>query len=235
MKKIFYSLFFSAFIVPLNAQNVFGEPLMVEAFVKSSNINENAKALTEKGYLDDSFYEAMFDGKQKSSQKLRYNAFEDEMEFMNNGKRFFLDKTDNMEIALNDAKKSIYKNFEYKLGAAKYNGYLKQVYKSEEISLFKKESISKDFDKSEDNFNVNSSKIVFKVNKAIYILKNKDGFHQIPKNIKAFSKLVNKPELVNFVNSNNLDISNEFHLKIIMNYLNNKTSDVNLLLESLAG
>lgn len=233
MRVVFFSILLTALIAPLNAQNVFGEAVMSEAFVKSGTQNLNSNRVIENGYIDSNYYNAILNGNEKASEKLRYNALEDEMEFIRNGKRFFMDKANSMEVVFDDPNKTVYKSFEYSVGKVKYNGYLKELYKSDKFSLYKKESIIRDFDKAKDNFAVNSGQMVYKNDAIVYLLKKGDDFIKVPRSVNALSKSVNNSDLILFVKKNNLDLSKESHLKLITSYLNEETNNVEKMLEIL--
>lgn len=92
-------------------------------------------------YVDgENFHKVEIKNYSKDVQPLRYNAFEDEMEFKNGDQLYFANKENNLSIHFRDLDKT-YKCLQYKYDGKTKFGYLVILLETSKNSLYKKESI----------------------------------------------------------------------------------------------
>lgn len=148
---------------------------------------------------------------------LRYNIFQDEIEFLKDGKVYFLNKEENKTIRFID-EKSVYttKRLEGELHYVK-------LLSDQNIQLYAKESVEFEAAKiAKTQFDVASEAAYKRKNDVYYLSFDGKEFLKIPRGKSAFYKLFeNKAEKVKkYIKSNKLDIRKEDDLIQIITYVN---------------
>lgn len=234
LKRNLFWLFVICFINNLQAQ----QPLVLSDGVdrvltekmsyQMSNI-QNEIALRNKGevieqyegsqYFNPNFEDIEIKGFNLDFSKLRYNAYSDEMEFEKEGKIFNLTKVPELMIYFPLTQ---YQFLKYPTKNGQIEGYLEVlVYDKDKFSLYKRNKKIITHGEFKNNANKANTKFSLVNDSDIYLIRYKeDKFYDFPTNEKQLNKIQNSPELVDFVNKNNLNLSLEKDKIKLVDYMN---------------
>lgn len=136
----------SFFLLVLASYSSFGQNTRFEVNTKTGfmyyaqdNAEANDAKIEGSKYIDDKFRLSKVSGVAEITPLMRYNAYRDEMEFVEGGKAYFVSKADSLEIKLLE-KSYQYRNYQLDKGRNE-GGYLVVLVKDPKISLFKKEKV----------------------------------------------------------------------------------------------
>ncbi len=168
------------------------------------------------------FDKVIIDGYSKNVQNLRYNAFDDEMEFQNNGEVYFANKEDNLKIIFPE-KKKIYATINYTLDGKSKLGYLvllvegnkAKLYKREKYELLKGEKSPSSFTKDANDY--------YAKEKDIYIMEYDGRFVKVPKKEKDLMQEFpgDRTFLQKYFKDNKINFSNENDIIKMVQFLDN--------------
>ncbi len=233
MLKIKIFCFFASFCLGVNAQ----QNLLTDGVDRTlnerishqiSNI-QNEIALRNKGevitqyegsqYFNPNFEEIEIKGFNLDFSKLRYNAYSDEMEFEKEGKIFNLTKVPELMIYFPLTQ---YQFLKYPTKNGKIEGYLEVlVYDKDKFSLYKRNKKIITHGEFKNNANKANTKFSLVNDSDLYLIRYKeDKFYEFPTNEKQLNKIQNSPELVDFVNKNNLNLSLEKDKIKLVDFMN---------------
>ncbi len=168
------------------------------------------------------FEKVVIKGYSKNVQNLRYNAYEDEMEFKDGNDTYYTNKEEGLKIDFPALKKT-YQCVNYSFDNKNRFGYLVVLVDNPKYSLFKQEKIELlKGEKSPSAYSKDANDYYVK-QKDLYIIKKENSYFKMPKNQKEFINdfSLNKTEFDKFIKENKLSFSKEEDLKKIINYLNN--------------
>lgn len=189
------------------------ELLMSRTAVKNTSIEGSP-------YLQKEFLEAQISGYNKN-HFLRYNANQDEMEFMQNNEVLYLNKLDNLEIhflALN--KTYVIINYVNERGSDVSEYFVKLTNNPMKYNLYKKENVKVISGIDGLNSYQTSKSNYYEKQKDTYIIQYQDKIYTVPENIKKLDgELLTLSE--DFSKNNKLK-STETVLVKWVNYLNTK-------------
>lgn len=225
MKLLFFLLFpvvlFSQIRTDLEVfQNSHGE-----VFSVANRTFKSYSGIDGSPYVDSSFEKIKIEGFDGSLPLLRYNAYEDEMEFMDvEGKLNYVVKAGEMRI-LFVKKNKLYALLNYEFEGKRSNGYLVEIAeKNEGVGLYKRERIEiVEYNNSTTNTYLKTKDPYFERQKDIYILRFGSDFVRVPKNMKEFKALLESKGI------DKSDIDKVFKEK----YNINKESDLLNLIRSI--
>lgn len=171
----------------------------------------------------DKFYKVTIAGFGDKVQNLRYNSYEDEMEFQNNGELFYANKEENIIVDFTELNKK-YKSFTYNYEGKEALGYLVLLVNSPKYSLYKREKVELlKGEKSPNAYSKDANDYYAKM-KEVYLVSNNNTLRKFPKNINDASEYfsVDKNLLANFSKENKINLSKEEDMIKLVNFINEK-------------
>lgn len=176
-----------------------------------------------KYYNGNSFDKVSILGYSKSIPEIRYDAFNDEMEYKQNETIYYLDKIENQEIFFSNLEKT-YLCHSYKRNNKENVGFFVKLLRGEGLkyNLLAKEKIEKlNGEKSINGIATDKNDYYVKA-KIEYFIFYKDNISQFPKSIKECSEFfsINKIEMDEFVKLNKINFSNPEDLVKIVYHFN---------------
>lgn len=195
----------------------------------AGNFFMRANRPTTKEYIIDgnpyinskNFDSVKIEGYQANVQNLRYNAFEDEMEFEVDGQIYYTNKEEGLKIEFPTLKKT-YQIVNYSFESKSRFGYLLalvdhpqySLYRREKVELLKGEKSPSAYGKDANDY--------FAKERDLYIVRKGSEFFKFPKNSKEFilKFSLDKMEFDKFLKNNKLSFSKEDDLIKMVNFLN---------------
>lgn len=157
----------------------------------------------------------------KNVQDLRYNAYEDEMEFKEGEEIYYANKLNNLKIQFPTLNKT-YKSLTYTYNGKTKAGYLVLLVDNLKYSLYKKENIELLKGEKSTNAYTKDANDYYAKDKDLYLILKNNQFNKFPKNIsdaaEAFS--IDKKELENFIKSNKINFGKEADLIKLVEFIN---------------
>ena len=176
-------------------------------------------------YLDESFHPITIDGYNKTLPAVRYNAYEDEMEFKNGNNLNYVSKQDDMKIKLTDLGKTYFLT-NYLYDGKNTKGYLVEIVGIGKYKLYKKEKIQiVEYNNNTTNTYFKNKNPYFEREKDIFLINDNGTYRKLPKNIKETATLLNISDdesVQKFVKENKINFKNESDLIKFFNFLNSK-------------
>lgn len=172
-------------------------------------------------YIDEKFQPVAIEGITKKLPKMRYNAYEDEMEFEINGKINYIVKNQNVKINFPDIK--TYVLTRYQLDGKEINGYLVILGNEGKYKLYKKEKV--ELLVNQNNKNVpylNERPPQYERNKDLFLILYNGKFYKVPKNWKEIAKELSADnnEVNDFIKKNKISVKDEADLIRLVEFLN---------------
>ncbi|MDQ0784224.1 hypothetical protein [Chryseobacterium sp. W4I1] len=168
------------------------------------------------------FEKVSIEGYSKNIQDLRYNAYDDEMEFSQNNENYFVNKVDGLMIYFPTLNKTyIVKNYTY-LGNQKL-GYLVLLNKKDaKYGLFKREKVELIPGEKSPNAYGKDANDYFAKEKDIYLISKGDQFYKVPKDADELAEQLSldKKEIQSFVKSNKINFNKEADLIKLVDFIN---------------
>lgn len=167
------------------------------------------------------FDQVVIQGYSKNVQTLRYNAYDDEMEFQEKTDTYFTNKEEGLKIEFPSLKK-VYKTLNYSIdGRAKF-GYLVLLVENPKYSLYKREKVELLKGEKSPNAYGKDANDYYAKEKDIYLIENNKQLVKFPKNKKEFLEdfKLDKSNFENFVKENKINFSKEESLVKLVDYLN---------------
>ncbi|SFN48366.1 hypothetical protein SAMN05421594_2916 [Chryseobacterium oleae] len=223
MKKIFLIVFgFTISVVEAQAgsENV---------SYSTENIFMRANRPTTKEYVIDGnpyttgekFNKVMIKGFSKDVQDLRYNAYEDEMEFKNGEELFYVNKGTNIKIQFPDLKKT-YESLTYTYDGKSKSGYLVLLVDNPKFSLYKREKMELLKGEKSTNSYTKDANDYYAKETDLYLVAKDKKFSKFPKNVSEASGIfsIDKKELETFVKSNKINFNKEPDMIKLVEFVN---------------
>lgn len=170
------------------------------------------------------FKQVIIPGYSSNSQKLRYNGYEDEMEFQDGGEIYYATKELGLKITFKDLNKT-YEILDYSYDNKKRIGYLVVLVDHPEISLYKRERVELlKGEKSPSAFGKDANDY-FAKERDLYLVKKGSEFFKFPKNSKEFVEKfpVDKPHFQKFIKTNKLSFTKEEDMIKIISFVANSS------------
>lgn len=187
----------------------------------NNEAKNSADGIEGSPYIVDEFLPSEVVGYSGVTPPIRYNAAKDEMEYMKDGRKYYVTKKDSIEIKLFN-KKYTYLNYETKKGNE--SGYLVVLHSSDndKFSLYKKEQIvlmpeyipnSSYADPKPAHYKVENDKFYIGYDSKIVLM---------PKSKKEVLKLVpnNSAQAETYLKENKVSFDNENNLVQLVKFLN---------------
>ncbi|MFA7616243.1 MAG: hypothetical protein WBF83_05180 [Moheibacter sp.] len=158
----------------------------------------------------------------QTSYPMRYNAYSDQMEYEVDGLQYDLDKLQHSVVEFQGIKKK-YVATTYNDGSGYVNGFLVELDKGDNYSLYKREKIvfvpGTEAKTSMDT----DTPAYYKPLKDMYLIRLKDGsVVEIPKSRSKFAKLLGPDgaQVEDYIKKNKIDLTKENSLITLVNYMN---------------
>ena len=195
----------------------------------AGNFFMRANRPTTKEYIIDgnpyvnsnNFEKVKIQGYNSNIQNLRYNAYEDELEFEDNGQIFYANKEEGLKIEFKNLKKT-YQILNYSFDSKSRFGYLVllvdnpkyALYKREKVELLKGEKSPSAYGKDANDY--------FAKERDLYLIKKDFEFFKFPKNSRDFvSKfLLDQSTFDQFLKANKLNFSKEDDMIKMIEFVN---------------
>jgi hypothetical protein len=220
MKFIYYSLFFCTLNATSQAKSFStietsaGRLMYIPALADAEQADGSP-------YINKVYFPAKVSNYSGITPLIRYNAEKDEMEFLKDEKKYYLTKSDSLEVTILD---KLYKYLLYEGDSGIEKGFLVVLLnnKKDKFSLFKKESITlipkkeakSSYDKaSSAYYRVNDDKFYLEISGKIIPMpkKKKDFILMFPNNIDAIEV---------FIKENKTTFKNEKKLVELISFVN---------------
>lgn len=172
-------------------------------------------------YINEKFLPAQIDTDNQVT--VRYNAYQDEIEYTKNGQQYILFPIVNKtEVTLLSPKKK-YVYLDYKKGKEFKTGYLVELANLSNYKLYKKETIKFTPGVAPKTSYDRQTPDQYRQAKDEFYLQTNDGeILDLPTNRRNFAKFFGKNEKViaSYIKENNIDLSNEASMIRFVQYLN---------------
>ncbi|MBV8324729.1 MAG: hypothetical protein JO178_00340 [Chryseobacterium sp.] len=169
----------------------------------------------------DKFNKVVIHGYNKNIQDLRYNAYEDEMEFKMGEDLYYVNKTNDIKIQF-PALNKIYESLTYTYDGKTKAGYLVVLADNPKFSLYKRERVELLKGEKSPNAFTKDANDYYAKDKDLYLVARDKTFYKFPKNINDAAGIfsVDKKELENFVKSNKINFGKEPDMIKLMEFVN---------------
>lgn len=176
--------------------------------------------------INEQYFHAEYENATISSQtdgsifQLRYNAFLDEIEYENAGKRYFLNKIEGEEIFFTELNKK-YVCLTYEFDKNQITGFLAEIYKSSNLSVYKKEKV--------DIFEGNKTHIAstrdyneYKKLKPVYFIEKGKTLVEMPNSKKKVAAIFgeNSGKIAAFIDENKISLNDDMELRKLFEFIN---------------
>jgi len=191
-------------------------------FMRGNRPSTKEKIIDGTPYINgNDFTKVIIEGYSKNVQNLRYNAYDDEMEFKEGEDVYFTNKEEGLKIDFPALKKT-YQCLNYSYDNKNRFGYLVLLVDNPKYSLFKREKIELLKGEKSPNAYSKDANDYYAKEKDVYLIKKDNTFSKLPKNQKEFINdfSLNKTEFDKFIKDNKLNFSKEEDLKKIITYFN---------------
>lgn len=168
-----------------------------------------------------SFEHVIVPGYSSNIQNLRYNGYEDEMEFEEGDQLYYANKEEGLKIDFPNLKKT-YQILNYSFDYKSRFGYLVLLVDNPKYSLYKREKVELlSGEKSPSAYGKDTNDYYAK-ERDLYLVKKDFEFFKFPKNTKEFVARfsIDKTEFEKFVKTNKLSFSKEQDMTKMIEYLN---------------
>ncbi|WP_157727398.1 hypothetical protein [Chryseobacterium taklimakanense] len=180
-------------------------------------------------YFNEHFLPITVDGYNKHVPNVRYNAYEDEMEFQNGNNLNYVIKSGDMRIIFTGLNK-VYVLRNYILDGTSTNGYLVEVVKEieDKFGLYKKEQIHiVEYNNNTTNSYLKQQNPKFEKKRDVFIVLYKGNYFKLPKSQKELKSWfqynipsVDVSRTKDFVKKNNINFTKEDDVKKFITFLN---------------
>ncbi|GAA5093255.1 hypothetical protein GCM10023210_23460 [Chryseobacterium ginsengisoli] len=195
----------------------------------SGNFFMRANRPTTKEYTIDgtpyingnSFSKVIIKDYSKNVQDLRYNAYEDEMEFKNGEELFYANKENNLKIQFPTLNKT-YKCFNYSYDGKSKLGYLVVLVEDPKFSLYKRERVELLNGEKSTNAYTKDANDYYAKEKDLYLVSSTSQLSKFPKNVGDAADFfsIDKKELEIFFKTNKINISREADMIKLVEFIN---------------
>lgn len=167
------------------------------------------------------FRKVAIDGYSKNVQNLRYNAYEDEMEFMQDGKNYFANKEEGIVIKMPEINKT-YKAVKYLYNDRSYFNYLVVLSSGVKFNLYKRESVELLKGEKSPNAYGKDANDYFSKTKDLYLIGNKKVLDKFPKTAKEAIALFSpvKNDVAEFIKNQKINLNKEEDMIKLVNFVN---------------
>ncbi|AQX03868.1 hypothetical protein BAX97_12100 [Elizabethkingia meningoseptica] len=186
---------------------------------KSVSIDALKKETKGSPYFDENFYDAKLNGGIAVPQKLRYDAYTDQMEFLQEGKTFEVNKFEGLEIEFPKINKK-YIVVKYESDGKETEGYMVVNFKGDKYSLLTREKIDLKEAQGMNNGLVNNSGASFAKRKDTFYIANEKGVKLVKSTNDLKSIAEGNQKATEYLEINKVNVKNINMLIDFVKYLN---------------
>lgn len=191
-------------------------------FMRSNRPTTKEYVIEGSPYINgDKFQKVIIKDYSKNVQDLRYNTYEDEMEFKEGEEIYYANKIDKLKIQFPALNKT-YQSLTYVYDGKTKSGYLVLLIDNPKYSLYKKENIELLKGEKSTNAYSKDANDYYAKDKDLYLISKNNQFFKFPKNISdaAQAFMIDKKELENFTKTNKINFSKEPDLIKLVEFIN---------------
>src|SRR5690606_35075383 len=192
-------------------------------YINKTGVKEtlNLSDIEGSPYFQNDFLYAFVDEDTSKPHKLRYNAYKDEMEFMNNGEIYYIDKNKYKSITFEPFKKYVLVNYE--LNNEEVHGYLIEIlagnyslYQTERKKFLPERTVSRGLSETHTPAQFREADEVFFIKlQNGNILELPSSKSKLADLFGDYSKSVNQ-----YLKENKISLKNQNNLKKLFQYIN---------------
>ncbi|MFA7687503.1 MAG: hypothetical protein WCY25_06540 [Moheibacter sp.] len=176
--------------------------------------------------IDEQYFEGNFSSALISSDetetvyKLRYNAYFDEIEYEDNGKRYYLAKTIDETVYFRELNKK-YVCMNYTYDGENKTGFLVEIFVGDKYSVYKREKIEYFIGHKADEVKTTGSQ-QYKKLKDVYFIEMNENLVPIPNSKKKFSSMFGEKEseVFEYLKENKISLNDLMDLRQLFRHLN---------------
>ncbi|GGP03038.1 hypothetical protein GCM10010992_09840 [Cloacibacterium rupense] len=193
-------------------------------FDASNQLFKSYNGIDGSPYIDEFFHPITIEGYSKNLPSVRYNAYEDEMEFKVNNDIQFVTKQNNLRMKFVD-NRIIYFLTKYQYDNKDINGYLVELIGNGKYKLYKKEKIQVvEYNNNTTNTYLKGKNPYFEREKDVYLINDNGVYKKVPKNTKDLIYLLNlsndESKILEFAKQKKINLKNENDQIQIINFIN---------------
>lgn len=185
-----------------------------------STLDDSTNRIEGSQYIDQTFYSSTFTCISETTPPIRYNTYKEEMEFMLDGKLFYLNKNENCELTINNLTYKYFINYDNK----ETNGYLLILNKSKDSKyiLYKKEKVKFVPAYTPGSSYAEEKPPKYVIEKSKYFIKIQDSLTAFPEKKSELLKLFpnNKEAIELYLKDNKIKFNDDSSLLLLINFLN---------------
>ncbi len=175
-------------------------------------------------YIDEAFHPITIEGYSKSLPSVRYNAYEDEMEFMAGDELNYVIKQNDLRLIYKDSGR-VYILTNYLFDNKPIKGYLIELLGKGKYKLYKREKVQiVEYNNNTTNTYLKDKNPYFEKDKDIYLINDNGDYKRLPKNVKDLIVLLhieNTKAVLDYAKENNINLKNESDQIKLFEFINN--------------
>jgi len=191
-------------------------------YSKPGRVHKEDRKIDGSPYINgDQFQKIIIKDYSKNVQDLRYNAYQDEMEFKMGEDLYNANKTEGLRIQFPTLKKT-YESLTYTYDGKTKSGYLVLLVDSPKFSLYKREKMELMGGTKSNNGFTKDANDYYEKDKDLYLIAKDKKFSKFPKNSADAATIfsVDKKDLDNFVKSNKINFNKEPDMIKLVEFIN---------------
>ncbi|ASK31562.1 hypothetical protein CEY12_16215 [Chryseobacterium sp. T16E-39] len=224
MKKIFF------IILGLLGQSLYSQDSDILNVVTTPNgfyskpikVNKEDHRTEGSPYVNgDQFDKVNIQDYSKNVQDLRYNAYQDEMEFKMGEELYYANKSNGLKIEFPGLKKT-YQSLTYFYDGKTRSGYLLLLVDNSKFSLYKREKMELLAGTKSNNGFTTDANDYYAKDKDLYLISKDKKYFKFPKNVSEAAEVfaIDKKELETFAKSNKINFNKEQDLVKLVEFIN---------------
>ncbi len=188
--------------------------------ISPSTLDDSSNRIEGSPYIDNTFYSSTFTCISEATPPIRYNTYKEEMEFMVDGKLYYLNKNENCELTINNNTYKYFVNYDN----MNNDGYLVILTKSKDSKyiLYKKEKVKFVPAYTPGSTYAQEKPAKYVVDKSKYFIKIQDSLTAFPEKKSELLKLFpnSKDSLELFLKDNKIKFNEDASLLLLINFIN---------------
>ncbi|CEJ68335.1 hypothetical protein SAMN05421866_1673 [Chryseobacterium oranimense] len=191
-------------------------------YSKPGRVHKEDRKIDGSPYINgDKFEKVTIKDYSKNVQDLRYNAYQDEMEFKMGEELYNANKTEGLKIHFPALKKT-YESLTYSYEGKTKTGYLVILVDNPKFSLYKREKMELMGGTKSNNGFTKDANDYYEKDKDLYLIAKDKKFFKFPKNSADAAAIfsVDKKDLDNFVKSNKINFNKESDMIKLVEFIN---------------
>ena len=191
-------------------------------YSKPGRVHKEDRKIDGSPYINgDQFQKVIIKDYSKNVQDLRYNAYQDEMEFKIGEELYNANKTEGLRVQFPTLKKT-YESLTYSYDGKTKSGFLVLLVDNPKFSLYKREKMELMGGTKSNNGFTKDANDYYEKDKDLYLIGKDKKFSKFPKNSADAAAIfsVDKKDLDNFVKSNKINFNKEPDMIKLVEFIN---------------